>query len=71
MPVPVAEIRELTRQMVPLFQSRDLHQGAIAALLLFQRAVEMDTLTLRVVEEVTDTVRKTQGKQEARQHQPS
>lgn len=56
------EIRELAAQMFPIFQSRDLHQEAIAALLLFQRAVEMDTLTLRMVEEVADVVRRSQHK---------
>lgn len=66
-----AEIRELARQMVPIFQSRDLHQEAIAALLLFQRSVEMDTLTLRMVEEVSDAVRRAQGKPRAKQEEPS
>jgi len=66
-----AEIRDLARQMVPIFQSRDLHQKAIAALLLFQRAVEMDTLTLRMVEEVADTVRRVQGKPRSKHEEPS
>lgn len=66
-----SEIRDLVRQMVPIFQSRDLHQNAIAALLLFQRAVEMDTLTLRMVEEVADVVRRAQGNPRATQEEPS
>ena len=57
--------------MVPIFQSRDLHQEAIAALLLFQRAVEMDTLTLRMVEEVADVVRRSQEKPRPQTPEPS
>lgn len=48
-----AEIKQLAVEMVPLFESRDLHQEAIAALMLFKRAVEMETLTARIVQEVT------------------
>lgn len=65
------EIRELAAQMYPIFQSRDLHQEAIAALLLFQRAVEMDTLTLRMVEEVADVVRRSQEKPRPKAPEPS
>lgn len=66
-----AEIRELTSQLVPIFQSRDLHQNAIAALLLFQQAVERDALTLRLVEEVADVVRKFHEKPRLKTAQPS
>jgi tetratricopeptide (TPR) repeat protein len=65
------EIRELAAQMFPIFQSRDLHQEAIAALLLFQRAVEMDTLTLRMVEEVADVVRRSQERPRPQSPEPS
>lgn len=66
-----AEIRDLAAQMFPIFQSRDLHQEAIAALLLFQRAVEMDTLTLRMVEEVAEVVRRSQEKPRPQTPEPS
>ncbi len=66
-----AEIRDLAAQMFPIFQSRDLHQEAIAALLLFQRAVEMDTLTLRMVEEVADVVRRSQDRPRPQTPEPS
>lgn len=65
------EIRELAAQMFPIFQSRDLHQQAIAALLLFQRAVQMDTLTLRMVEEVADVVRRSQERPRPQTPEPS
>lgn len=55
-----AEIKQLAVQMVPLFESRDLHQEAIAALMLFKRAVEMETLTARVVQEVSGVLERSQ-----------
>lgn len=66
-----AEIRELARQLVPIFQSRDLHQEAIASLLLFQQAVERDALTLRLVEEVAAVVRKAGEKPRPKPEEPS
>lgn len=66
-----AEIRELTSQSMPIFQSRDLHQNVIAALLLFQQAAESDALTLRLIEEVSDVVRKSREKPRPKPEQPS
>lgn len=56
-----AEIKQLAVEMVPLFESRDLHQEAIAALMLFKRAVEMETLTARVVQEVSGVLERSQS----------
>jgi len=53
-----AEIKQLAAEMVPLFESRDLHQEAIAALMLFKRAVEMETLTARIVQEVSGVLQR-------------
>ncbi|HLE85650.1 MAG TPA: tetratricopeptide repeat protein, partial [Thermoanaerobaculia bacterium] len=66
-----AEIKQLAAEMVPIFQSRDVHQEAIAALLLFRRAVEMENLTLRMIEEVSEVVRRSQGKPAPPPEQPS
>jgi hypothetical protein len=66
-----AEIKQLAVEMLPIFQSRDLHQEAIAALLLFRRAVEMENLTLRMIEEVSEVVRRSQGKPSPRSEEPS
>lgn len=66
-----AEIKQLAAEMVPIFQSRDVHQEAIAALLLFRRAVEMENLTLRMIEEVSEVVRRSQGKPAPAPEQPS
>jgi tetratricopeptide (TPR) repeat protein len=38
-----AELRRLAEEMLPIFQSRDLHQEAIAALLAFRQAARMET----------------------------
>lgn len=57
-----AEIRGLVSEMLPIFQSRDVHRDAMAAFLLVQRAVEMETLTLRTIEEAAELMRRSQGK---------
>jgi tetratricopeptide (TPR) repeat protein len=67
----LAELKQLAAEMLPIFQSRDVHQEAIAALLLFQRAVDLETLTLRVVEEVSEVVRHSQAKPSPRSEVPS
>lgn len=51
------EIEELSRQMLPIFRSRELHRETIAALLLFQRAVESSSLTLGLVQEIATFLR--------------
>lgn len=56
-----SELKELAQEIIPVFRSRDIHQEAYAALLLFQRAVEMETLTVRMVEEVSEVLRRFRG----------
>lgn len=51
-----AEIQGLVREMLPIFHSRDDHHDAMAAFLLLQRAVEMETVTLRTIEEVAEVI---------------
>ncbi len=53
-----AEVRALSEEMVPIFQSRELHREAIAALIVFQKAVEMESLTLGFIHEVADQLQK-------------
>ena len=43
------EIRQLSAEMLPIFQSRDLHQEAAAALLAFQRAVAMEGVNAKLL----------------------
>jgi tetratricopeptide (TPR) repeat protein len=46
------EIRWLSAEMVPIFQSRDLHQEAVAALIVFQRAVAMESVNAKLLTEL-------------------
>jgi tetratricopeptide (TPR) repeat protein len=66
-----AEIRQLVGEVVPIFQSRDVHRDALAAVLLLQRAVAMETLTLKTVEEVAEVIRRSPGKPASRREEPS
>ncbi|HEV2856252.1 MAG TPA: tetratricopeptide repeat protein [Thermoanaerobaculia bacterium] len=49
-----AEARLLAEETLPVFRSREVHREALAALIVFQRAAEMEQLTLGLVEEVSD-----------------
>ena len=48
-----AEARHLAEEMLPVFRSRDIHREALAALIVFQQAAEMEQLTLSLIEEVS------------------
>jgi tetratricopeptide (TPR) repeat protein len=47
-----APMRRLAEEMLPIFQSRDLHREAIAALLVFQQAVRIEKLSTGLLEEI-------------------
>jgi tetratricopeptide (TPR) repeat protein len=47
-----AETKRLAAEMLPIFQSRDVHREALAALIVFQQAAEMEQLTLSLVDEI-------------------
>ncbi len=53
-----AEVRRLAEHMIPIFQSRDVHREALAALIVFQKAAEMERVTLGLVQELSDFLRK-------------
>ena len=44
-----AEIRRLSAEMLPIFQSRDLHQEAVAALIAFQQAVKLERVNAELL----------------------
>lgn len=67
----LAELKRLTTEMVPIFESRDVHREALTALLLFQKAVEMETVTVRMVEEVASYLRQAQNDPRLRFEDPS
>lgn len=48
-----ADVKRLAAGMLPIFQSCEVHREAIAALIVFQRAAEMEQLSVGLVEEVT------------------
>ncbi len=58
------EIRGLASQMMPIFRALRVHREALAALLVFRRAVAMEQLTLGVIREVTAAL------EEARRRRP-
>jgi hypothetical protein len=66
-----AETRRLAVEMVPIFQSRDIHREALAALLVFYRAVELETVTTAMVEEVAACVKRSRPSQALRSERPS
>ncbi len=51
------EMRTLAAQMLPCFQSHEVHREALAALIVFQKAAKMDRVTLGLVHELSDYLR--------------
>jgi tetratricopeptide (TPR) repeat protein len=47
-----AETRLLAAEILPVFQSREIYQEAVASLIVFQKAAEMEQLTLGLIEEI-------------------
>ena len=50
------ELKRLASEMIPLFESRDDHQKALAAFLLFQKAAEAEQVTLDLLRELASSV---------------
>jgi tetratricopeptide (TPR) repeat protein len=48
-----SEMRRLAEEMLPIFKSRDIHREAIAALFVFQKAAEMERVTLGLIQDVS------------------
>jgi tetratricopeptide (TPR) repeat protein len=46
-----AEIKNLAKEILPFFKASDLHRQAFAALLLFQRAAEMERVSLGLIQD--------------------
>lgn len=53
-----AELRRLAEEMIPIFQSRDMHREAVAALIVFQKAAEVERVTLGLVQDLADYLRR-------------
>jgi len=55
------EVRQLTRELAPVFESQRISREALATLLLFREAVERETLTLEMARRLRDEFRRTRG----------
>jgi len=51
------EMRRLAEEMLPIFQSRDVHREAVAALIVFQQAVRMEKLSSDLLDEIRSFLR--------------
>jgi tetratricopeptide (TPR) repeat protein len=49
----LADTRNLAAELVPIFRSREVHREALAALVFFQRAAEMEQATAAVIAQVS------------------
>lgn len=55
-----ADVKRLASEMLPIFQSCEVHREALAALIVFQKAAEMEQLSLGLVEEVSSFLQRVQ-----------
>ena len=49
-----AEVRDLAREMAPIFQAQGVHREALAALRLFRQAAEREAVTLEMARRLVD-----------------
>jgi tetratricopeptide (TPR) repeat protein len=52
------EMRRVAEEMLPVFQARDLHREAIAALIVFQQAVRMEKVNTGLLSEIRTYLRR-------------
>ncbi|HEX4498890.1 MAG TPA: tetratricopeptide repeat protein, partial [Thermoanaerobaculia bacterium] len=52
------ELKRVASEMVPIFESRDVHQEALAALLLFRQAADAEEVTLGLLERIAGYLRR-------------
>lgn len=50
------ELKRLAAEMIPVFESRDDHQKALAAFLLFRQAAEAEQVTLALLQEMASSL---------------
>ena len=63
-----ADLKRLAAEMVPVFESRDVHQEALAALLLFRQAADAEEVTLGLLERLSDYLQRARRNPELRFH---
>jgi tetratricopeptide (TPR) repeat protein len=54
----VNDLKRLAAELMPIFESRDVHREALVALLLFQKACEEERLTVELVRELAVYLRR-------------
>ena len=52
------ELKQLAAELMPVFESRDVHREAIAALLMFQHAAEEERLTAQLAQQLAASLRR-------------
>lgn len=55
------ETKSLAVEVIPVFRSREVYREALAALIVFQKAAEMEQLSLGLVEEIADYLKRARG----------
>ena len=61
-----AQVRRLAEEMLPVFTSRRIHREALAALIVFRRAAEMEEAGLELVRSVADFLNRARANPELR-----
>ncbi|HEV2852529.1 MAG TPA: hypothetical protein VHC97_06970 [Thermoanaerobaculia bacterium] len=59
-------MKRLAAEMVPIFQSRDLHPEALSALAIFRQAAEAETVTAGLLEKVATFLQRARRSPELR-----
>lgn len=52
------ELKRLAAELMPIFEARDVHREAIVSLLLFQRACEEERVTVELIQQIADHLRR-------------
>lgn len=53
-----AEVKALAEEMLPIFEARDIHREAAAALIIFQQAARTESVTLALTRQLTEYLRR-------------
>ena len=67
----LSETRQLAAEMHDIFTSREIHREAMVALMFFQKAVEQERATVRLVEEVAGYLKRSHGNPELHFERPT
>lgn len=57
------DMRQLAEETLPIFQSLDLHTEAMAALIVFQKAAHMETVSATLIEELSGALLRAQNEE--------